>query len=151
MKRLSFLFSVAAIAAVSMLSSCKKTEDAKPAPSISAYIGSSGIKSATVASGSTATITYNVTTGENIDKIEVTERVGGSTKPVTGFPKTSKFTTSTTDAGAIVVTSTGTEVFYDLKVTDSKGATSSVTITLNPAGSAKIGRASCRERVCSTV
>ncbi len=137
MKRLSFLFSVAAVAVVSMLSSCgDKKEDPKPAPSITAYIGTSGVKSATVASGESATITYSVTTGENIDKIEVTERIGSSTKPVTGFPKTSKFTSSTSDAGAIVVTSTGSEVFYDLKVTDSKGATSSVTITLNPAGAA---------------
>jgi hypothetical protein len=138
MKKLFFLLSMSAIALSLFLSSCgDDKDDPKPAPSISAYIGTSSVKSITVDKDEPVTITYTVTTGENIEKIEVIERVGGSTKPVTGFPKTSKFKTSTSDEGVVVVVSTGTEVFYDFKVTDSKGATQTVTVTLNPASEAK--------------
>ncbi len=138
MKRLSFLFSVASIAAVSFLSSCKKDDkiDPKPAASISAYIGTSGTTSKTLADGDKATITYDANSGEKLSKLEVIKRKGGSTTNVIGFPKTSGFTSNTNDKNTVEVTSDGTEVFYDFKVTDAVGSTSTTTITLNPAGAA---------------
>jgi hypothetical protein len=80
------------------------------------------------------------TSGEDIAKIDIYESVvsGGTSnsKPITGYPKTSKFKTSTTDSDNIIYTpaNTTTPVNINFTVTDSKGATSSKTVTINGTG-----------------
>jgi hypothetical protein len=137
MKRLSFLFSVAAVAVVSMLSSCgDKKEDPKPAPSITAaWVGAAG--STIVPDALSESFTYTATTGESISEINVvaTYMSGTSSKsvPLSGYPKTKDFKSSTSHTETVsytMPTDASGNITLTISVKDSKGAVASTKLMI---------------------
>lgn len=136
MKRLSFLFSVASIAAVSLLSSCKKDDkiDPKPAPTITAAFPNNPSTSITAPAGTAVVISYNASAGEGIDEINITTSFGGTTNgKVEGFPKRSSFKSSTSDDATITNFSSPSNevVTITFTVKDKKGTVTTAMLYLN--------------------
>ncbi len=134
MKKFSKFFSMMALASVAILSSCSNDDDPKPAPSISAYVGSSTSgNSGNFAAGTDVSITVAVNAPADIDQIDGTVTVGGSTQTLTDFPIKRGFDTKTTHNVVVGYTSTNSTAVFTFTVKDKEGATSTTTYTVNPA------------------
>lgn len=136
MKRISFLFSVASIAAVSFLSSCKKddTVDPVPAPTITASFPNNTSSSITAPVGTPVVISYNASAAEGIDEINITTSYGTTTNgKVEGFPKKSSFKSSTADDATITNFSSPSNEIVTITFTikDKKGQTTTSMLYLN--------------------
>lgn len=136
MKRLSFLFSVAAVAAVSMLSSCKKdsTTDPVPAPTITATFPNNSSSSIIAPVGTKVVMSYNASAAEGIDEINITTSYGTTTNgKVDKFPKTSGFKSSTADDATITdyISPSNEVVTITFTIKDKKGQVTTAMLYLN--------------------
>ena len=133
MKKLNYLFALLVFAAVGFFTSCSKDDDnPKPAPTITATSGSSS----SVAVGLPIAIAVKVVTGEDIDEVTATKTIGTTVTPITdqGFPKTSGFSPNTEFSVTYTyVVETNDPTIFTFTVKDDKGATATVSYTINPA------------------
>jgi len=135
MKKFSRFFSMLAIAAVALLSSCSDDNDPKPAPTISAYVGSSNSgNTGNFEAGTNVSITVVVNAPADIDQINGTVTVvGGSTQTLTDFPIKKGFDTKTTHSVVVGYEVTNATTVFTFTVKDKDGSTSTTTYTVNPA------------------
>jgi hypothetical protein len=125
MKKLTFLFSLVAIAATLFVTGCKKTETTDP----TIVFDNSNATSASIEVGGIFNITALMNSDENAElkKLTVTKAVGGvsnATDYTLSGASANKTITDTMPAGVTTMT-------YTFLVTDNKDKTASATFTVN--------------------